>query len=163
MDEYVEHMVKRKDPFYWKIALVASVALTIISLFIALQNAFGLLLLLAMIAVVYVVWLFSKVEYEYTYFSGGFELDEVLNKTRRRKIVDTNAEELVLIAPKNSDSAKTEMSGAKVVDYSGDGPEDMKYVYIYTRNGNKTCMLIEGNDSFIKQVRRNTPQKYKAY
>ncbi len=163
MDEYVEHMVKRKDPYYWKIAFIAAIVLTVISLFLALQYAFALLLLLAMMAVVYVIWLFSNVEYEYTYFSGSFELDEVLNKTRRRKLVDTNSEELVLFAPKNSDVAKTEIGNAKILDYSGMGPEDKKYAYIYVRNGNKVCMYIEGTEELLKQIRRNTPQKYKAY
>lgn len=163
MDEYVEHMVKRKDSPLWKAAFVVAIALTLVSLFLALQYAFALLLLLAMCALVYVVWLFSNVEYEYTYFGGGMELDEVLNKSRRRKLVDTNASELILVAPKNSDSAKTEMSGAKIVDYSGMGPEELKYAYIYMRNGQKYCMYIEGSDELIKQIRRNTPQKYKAY
>ncbi|OON87046.1 hypothetical protein BXO88_05795 [Oribacterium sp. C9] len=163
MDEYVERMVKRNDPVYWKAAFVGALVLTVISLFLALQYAFALLLLLAMIAADYGIWLFSSVEYEYTYFGGSFELDEVLNKSRRRKIVETNAEELVLFAPKNSDAAKTEMGNAKILDYSGNGPEDKKYAYIYVRNGNKVCMYIEGNDELVKQVRRNTPQKYKAY
>jgi len=163
MDEYVEHMVKRKDSPLWKAALAGAIVLTLILLFLALQYAFALLLLLAMCAVVYVVWLFSNVEYEYTYFGGSFELDEVLNKSRRRKLVDTNASELILIAPKNSDSAKTEMGNAKILDYSGMGPEDQKYAYIYVRNGQKYCMYIEGNEELIKQVRRNTPQKYKSY
>ncbi|MBP3240918.1 MAG: hypothetical protein J6M92_10305 [Oribacterium sp.] len=163
MDEYVEHMVKRNDPVYWKAAFVGAAVLTVISLFLALQYAFALLLLLAMIAADYAIWLFSSVEYEYTYFGGSFELDEVLNKSRRRKIVETNGEELVLFAPKNSDSAKTEMGNAKIVDYSGNGPEDKKYAYIYVRNGNKVCMYIEGNDELVKQVRRNTPQKVKMY
>ena len=55
------------------------------------------------------------------------------------------------------------MGNAKIVDYSGNGPEDKKYAYIYVRNGNKVCMYIEGNDELVKQVRRNTPQKVKMY
>ncbi|WP_029200925.1 hypothetical protein [Oribacterium sp. NK2B42] len=67
MDDYVEHMVKRNDPVYWKAALGIAAVLTVISLFLALQYAFALLLLLAMMAADYAIWLFSSVEYGETH------------------------------------------------------------------------------------------------
>ena len=99
MDDYIEHMTKGKQPAYWTVLLVIAGALSVLSLLFAFYNVFGILLFIAVSLGTYVVWLFSKVEYEYTYVGGGFTMDQILNKTRRRQLVDTNASELIVLAP----------------------------------------------------------------
>ena len=107
------------------------------------------------------VWLFSKVEYEYTYVGGGFTMDQILNKTRRRQLVDTNASELIVLAPQNSDAVRSELQNAKIIDCAGECPADRKFGYVYNRAGQKTCIYIEVTDALLREARRCTPQKVK--
>ena len=163
MDDYIEHMTKRKNPGYWTLLLALAGVLSVLSLLFAFYNVFGILVFIAVSFGTYVVWLFSKVEYEYTYVGGDFSMDEILNKTRRRQLVDTKAAELIVLAPQNADAVKDELSGAKILDCAGDCAPERKYAYIYNRAGQKTCMYIEATEALLREARRCTPQKVKQY
>ena len=139
MDDYIEHMTKGKQPAYWTVLLVIAGALSVLSLLFAFYNVFGILLFIAVSFGTYVVWLFSKVEYEYTYVGGGFTMDQILN----------------------SDAVRSEVKNAKIIDCAGDCPVDRKFGYVYNRAGQKTCMYIEVTDALLREARRCTPQKVK--
>lgn len=162
MDNYVEHMVKRKDPGYFLLLKLACVILDIFALIIALSNAYGLILLILAGILSYIVWLFSSVEYDYLYMSGSFTVEQILNRSRRKKLLDTNASELLLVAPKGSASAKDMLGqGLKTMDLSGTGDESRKYAYIMTRNGEKHCYYIDMPEKLLKEMRYHTPSKVK--
>lgn len=163
MDDYIEHMTKRKNPAYWNLLLVLSIVLAAASLLFAFYNVFGILVFIAVTGLVYVTWLFSKVEYEYIYVGGSFAMDEILHKSRRRKLADTNASELIVLAPMESDAVRAELTGAKLVDCAGECSKDRRYGYVFLRNGQKTCLAIEMTDGLLREARRCTPQKVKQY
>ncbi len=162
MDNYVEHLVKRKDPGYFMALKILCIAMDVVFLLIAFLFVPGIIFLILSVVLTYFVFLNASVEYEYLYMSGMFSVDEVLNKSRRRKKLETNGEELVLIAPKNSASAKDELRGpCKIMDISGNGAENLKYAYIYMRNGEKHALIIEMTDALLKEMRFHTPSKVK--
>ncbi len=163
MDDYIEHMTKRRNPAYWSLLLVLTIVLAAASLLFALYNVFGILVFIAVTGLVYLVWLFSKVEYEYSYVGGSFTMDEILNKSRRRKLADTNASELLVLAPMESDAVRAELPGAKLVDCAGDAPKDRRYGYVFQRDGQKTCLCIEMTDALLREAWRCSPQKVKQY
>lgn len=162
-NSYVEHLVKRKDPSYWTLLKILSYVLAAAGLLISMSTAFGFLLLLAAAALVYVIHLFSSVEYEYLYIEGSFSVDEVLNRSRRRKLVDTGKDELILAAPQNSDAVKEEMrNGGKLTDLSGNCDANRKYVYICQQKGQKKYLLIEMTDELLRDMRYYSPSKVKT-
>ena len=163
MDDYIEHMTKRKNPGYWTLLLALAGVLSVLSLLFAFYNVFGILVFIAVSFGTYVVWLFSQVEYEYTYVGGDFSMHEILTKKRRRQLVDTKAAELIVLAPQNADAVKNELSGAKILDCAGDCAPERKYAYIYNRAGQKTCMYLEATEALLREARRCTPQKVKQY
>lgn len=162
-NEYVEHLVKRKDPVYWRLLLAVAVIATVFSLIFALFNLFGILLFIAMTAVVYFVWLFSNVEYEYLYIDGEFSVDEVQNKTRRRKLVNVRQSDLIICGPENNDDVRYNMNGAAVMDVSGGCDQSRRYVYIFTGRGRKVAMLFEMTEALKREIRYYTPQKFREY
>ena len=87
-EDFVEHLVKRKDPVYWKLLLVVSGICTALSLMVALVNLFGILIFIGLSVVTYFIWLNSSVEYEYLYIEGEFSVDRILHKNTRKKMVD---------------------------------------------------------------------------
>ena len=161
MDDYIEHMTKGKQPAYWTVLLVIAGALSVLSLLFAFYNVFGILLFIAVSFGTYVVWLFWKVEYEYSYIGGAFTMEKILNKSHRRPVADTSASELIVLAPQNSDAVRSEVKNAKIIDCAGDCPADRKFGYVYNRAGQKTCLYIEVTDALLREARRCTPQKVK--
>lgn len=160
-NEYVEHIVKRRDPAYIKVLLVAAGLLTLVLLLLSLSSPILLLLFFGGAALTYYLWLKSHTEYEYLYIDGTLSVDEIMNKSRRKQLLETRGEELLLAAPKNSDAVKDQLPGAKIQDLSGDGPEDRKYAYIYARNGERYCIYIEATEALLREIRYHAPQKMK--
>lgn len=162
MDNYVEHLVKRKDPAYFALLKILCVLLDILALFLALNTLVGILLLILAAVLTYFVWQYASVEYEYLYMGGNLTVDEVFNKSRRKTLMETNREELVLIAPKSSTSARDELRGdCKIMDISGAGAENLKYAYIFSRNGQKHCFYIEMTEQLLREMRYHSPSKVK--
>ena len=116
-ENYIEWLVKRKDPVYaWpvKILMIVVCALSVLA---ALQMLLGILILAAAAAATYFVFLNLSVEYEYLFADGGFSVDRILGKARRKKAFDCEKEEVQVIAPANSYVLKDyEKQGMKVID-----------------------------------------------
>ena len=116
-ENYIEWLVKRKDPVYaWpvKILMIVVCALSVLA---ALQMLLGILILAAAAAATYFVFLNLSVEYEYLFADGGFSVDSILGKARRKKTFDCDKEDVQVIAPANSYVLKDyEKQGMKVID-----------------------------------------------
>jgi hypothetical protein len=160
---YVEHLVKGKESILWKLLFGLAVILAAGSLWFAMVNVFGILLFIACSVAVYFVWLNSSIEYEYLYIDGEFSVDTVLHKSRRRKLVNVKASDLIICAPVNSEDAKYNANGAKLLDVSGQCPDSRKYVYVYNQGSQKYAMTFEMTDALEKEIRYYTPQKYKQF
>ena len=84
-ENYVEWLVKRKDPVYAWPVKVLMIVLCALSAFAALQVMFGVLILVAAGAATYFVFLNLSVEYEYLFADGGFSVDRILRKGQKKK------------------------------------------------------------------------------
>lgn len=162
-NSYVEHLVKGKDSILWKALFVVSVILAAVSLGFAMVNMFGILLFIAFSVVVYFVWLNTSIEYEYLYIDGEFSVDAVLHKSRRKKLVNVKASDLIICAPVNSDEVKYNANGAKLLDVAGECREQDRYVYVYNQGSQKVAMTFEMTEALEKEIRYYTPQKYKKF
>ena len=84
-DNYIEWLVKRKDPVYaWPLKILM-ILVCAVSVLAALQIMFGILILAAAAVATYFVFLNLNVEYEYLFADGGFSVDSILGKAKRKK------------------------------------------------------------------------------
>ena len=85
-ENYIEWLVKRKDPVYaWPLKILM-ILVCAVSVLAALQIMFGILILAAAAVATYFVFLNLNVEYEYLFADGGFSVDSILGKAKRKKI-----------------------------------------------------------------------------
>lgn len=162
-NSYVEQIVKRKDPPYALLAKAGAVVLCVIGVLAAMSTLFGIVVLAAAAVLTYFVWLNMNVEYEYCYFEGGLTVDKILNRSKRKRILDSEKEELVMIAPKDSTEAKDAMGrNAKVADFTSGAQDARKlYAYVYRKDGALQAAYIEPNEEMLKHMRYCTPSKVK--
>ena len=86
-ENYIEWLVKRKDPVYaWpvKILMIVVCALSVLA---ALQMLLGILILAAAAAATYFVFLNLSVEYEYLFADGGFSVRQYSWKSKKKENV----------------------------------------------------------------------------
>ena len=76
--DYVEWLVKRKDPAYaWPVRILMGL-LCVFALFLAMALIWGALVLLAVGAATFFIFQALNVDYEYLYVDGTLSIDNIL-------------------------------------------------------------------------------------
>lgn len=159
-DTYVEWLVKRKEPAYAWPARIGLGILCIISLLIAFMAVWGILLLTAVGAAAFFLVQTLSIEYEYLYIDGGFSIDKILGRSRRKKVMECSKDELIMVAPSDSFVLKDyETSGMKVLDCSSGRKEVKTHTLIYQKGSQHYKVIFEPNDKMLQAVRYTTPRK----
>ncbi len=160
-ENYIEWLVKRKDPAYaWPVKILM-ILLCAASVLAALQTMLGILILVAAGAATYFVFLNLSVEYEYLFADGGFGVDSILGRARRKKVFDCEKEEVQVIAPADSyvlkDYEKQEM---KVLNCTSGQPGVKVYALISQKGSVTTKVLFEPGEKMEGAMRRVFPRKF---
>ena len=85
-DNYVEWLVKRKDPAYAVPVKILMIVVCIFSVLSALQTVFGVIVMTIAGVATYFVFLNLSVEFEYLFAEGGLSVDRILGRAKRKKI-----------------------------------------------------------------------------
>lgn len=162
-ENYIEWLVKRKDPVYaWPLKILM-ILVCAVSVLAALQIMFGILILAAAAVATYFVFLNLNVEYEYLFADGGFSVDSILGKAKRKKKFDCDKEEVQLIAPADSYVLKDyEKQGMKVLDCTSHVQGAKVYALISQKGSQVTKVLFEPGDKMQAVMRRVFPRKFIA-
>lgn len=102
-----------------------------------------------------------SVEYEYLFADGGFSVDSILGKARRKKTFDCDKEDVQVIAPANSYVLKDyEKQGMKVIDCTSHNAGADVYALISQKGAQTTKVLFEPGDKMKAAMRRVFPRKF---
>lgn len=159
-DNYVEWLVKRKDPAYAIPVRILMGLLCAVAVLLALQTVLGVIALTIVAAATYFVFQNLSVEYEYLFAEGGLRVDRILGKARRKKAFECEKEEVQIVAPSDSYMLKDyQTSGMKVVDCSSGSRGAKTYVMISQKGSEHTRVIIEPNEKMLSAMRRCFPGK----
>lgn len=159
-DNYVEWLVKRKDPAYAIPLKILMMILCIFSVFTALRTFLGIILVLAVGAATYFIFLNLSVEYEYLFAEGGLTVDRIMGRARRKRVFDCDKEDIQMVAPADSFVLKDyERQGSRVKDFSSGRSGAKVYALMYQKGADSFKVLIEPNERMIGAMRRSLPRK----
>ncbi len=163
-DLYSECIVKRKTPMYtFAIKLLLFVAMCVAVTFMVLMVSVIPFLIAVAIGVLYYFYAASvNLEYEYTFVNGGLDVDKIMNKSRRRKLLTFDFNHLEIMAAENShllDSYR--QKSCKVYDFTSLNAENADKVYvIYGTDKNEMIkVLFEPDEKMLNDMRNNAPRK----
>jgi len=163
-DLYSECIIKRKTPMY----TVAVKLLLMIAVFIALTfMVLTLSIIPFLIAVAFGIGLYFystgvDLEYEYTFVNGELDIDKIMGKARRRRVLAFDFGHLEIMAAGKShlvDSYRQKQ--CKTYDFSSHNSANSDKVYvIYGTDKNEMIrILIEPNEKMLNDMRNNAPRK----
>ena len=159
-DNYVEWLVKRKDPAYAVPVKILMIVVCIFSVLSALQTVFGVIVMTIAGVATYFVFLNLSVEFEYLFAEGGLSVDRILGRAKRKKIFDCEKDDIQIVAPADSFVLKDyEKQGMKVKDFSSGRKDAKVYALIYQKGPDHFKVLIEPNERMIGAMRRTFPRK----
>lgn len=160
-DNYVEWLVKRKDPVYAVPVKILMMILCFLSVIAAMQTVLvGVLFMAAAGAATYFVFLNLSVEYEYLFAEGGLSVDRIMGRSRRKRVFDCDKEDIRMVAPQASFVLKDyERQGTQVKNYSSGRREAKVYALIYQKGANNFKVLFEPDERMTTAMRRAFPRK----
>lgn len=157
MDFFNEWIVKRKrsvlDIMTIFITLLAAVF--IIYLLLAFSRYIIGLLPIAIALVIYLAYRVisnSNIEYEYIVTNGNMDVDKIIARKRRKKVLSINAKDFEYFAPLTQEHASVfdDKSITKRIDVSSNTPSERTHFAIYYNNGEKVCLIFEPTDKMIE-------------
>ena len=105
-----------------------------------------------------------KMDYEYSYTNGIFDIAKVKNNKTRKEILSCNTvEERELIAPIMTNGFDRYQSTSDIKKINAWLNRDMqKYFAIIRKDNQKTMLIFEPSEKFIATLRKYNPQKVKT-
>lgn len=161
-DLYSELLVKKEQTAKDVVIRYGLIALTV--LFVAAGLFISALLLVGAIAlgvISYFVIPKTDLEYEYLFVNGDMDIDMVMSKAKRKKVLSLKLTEADLVAPMTSHRMDYYNGNQKlkVLDYSSGNPEHKRFAVI-TRIGNESCkVIIEPDEQMAQAIKNSAPSK----
>jgi hypothetical protein len=139
------------------IALIAFCGITSI-LFVSF-----ILLLLAVLfgAIWYMLYLNSKIEYEYTYIEGRMSIARIKAKRKRKELARIEMEEVILIAPTNSHELDSYFNNNQIKrKVCTSGLQDIhSYQVVYKTSNDINMIEFEPDQNMLEMIQARNPRK----
>lgn len=160
-ENYVEWLVKRKDPIYALPVKIVMAAVFALSVLMALGSVLGVVLMTVVGAAGYFIFLSLSVEFEYLFAEGGLRIDRILGRARRKKVFECEKEEVQIIAPLGAGQLREyENQRIKIMDCTSGRTKKGVYAVICQKGSETIKILLEPNEKMLGAMRRSLPSRF---
>lgn len=166
MDSYCEYILKRKRTSKDTLISIGIVlaALLIINVVIPIiSGLLGFLGFLMPLLIVGVIWGAYKlivgrnIEYEYLLTGSDIDIDKIINRNGRKRVISVTREEIEVMAPIRSHHLPG-LDAIDKVDVTSGDPEGKVYVLIANKDTRK-AIYFEPNEKIITGLKDRNPRK----
>lgn len=167
MDVFAEHIVTKKKTvkdylLMFGIFLLA-VALTTVSGFFLFTKYGSLIFLLSVGVVLGSYYLLTQfnVEYEYIVTNGELDIDTIINRNKRKRIISVAAKDFELMAPVGSKNFLAEENGSftRVINAASSENSESAYYAIFSKDGQRIKLIFEPTEQMVEDCRLHAPRK----
>lgn len=154
-DAFYEHFVAKKSG----VSSILKRILLIVGIFfltVLLSNVIGVfaftLGLLGIILVVFLVFPYLKVEYEYSLLNHDLDISAIYNQEKRKKKAELDLQKAEIIAPTASPRL-AHYNPVKTMDFSSGNKNAKTYSIMTSINDNLTNIIIEPDEAMLSHMR----------
>ena len=170
MDLFSEYIVKKKKDGkdILKIAgiVIAAIILVLFSfalVAIPLLSSFAVLVTAGVVYGAYYLITNLNVEYEYIVTNGELDVDTILNRRKRKRIITVHSKTFELVAPVGSSEYKGEENGnfTRVIDASSGRDNAKAYFAIFSKDGQRIKLIFEPTQKMLDAFKTFVPRNVK--
>lgn len=170
MDIFVEYIVKRKKgkKEYVKIAaiIVAAIVLAMLTPMLMLVPVVGSLSVLCTVAVIYGAYYLItnlNVEYEYILTNGELDVDTIINRRSRKRLITVQVKNFEFVAPTGTSEFKSEENAnfTRVIDASSANIEHKAYFAVFNKDGQRIKLVFEPTEKMLDVFETIVPRNVK--
>lgn len=170
MDIFIEQLLKRRRTTadYVKIALCVVGMLALIY-FITQWGFVPFIGMTVLIVCGLLLWLLiwavqsTNAEFEYTFTNGVLDVDKILNKRTRKKVLELNSREIQIMAKQSSSEYRSyeRNSAVKKIFACADAknPNDENWFVVYIDGSQPTMLIFTPEERIVDGFHKYNPQK----
>lgn len=167
---YYEYMVKKdsnvKEKCISALIYLAAIVLSIVLFFLLMPYGLGSLVALLIAGIIYGAYRLSgsmKKEFEYIVTEGTIDVDEILNKAKRKRLISFSLNDVSFIARTDDGEFKHLLNQKydKVIDATSRTEGKKVYFTEVYKNG-RTLVKMELTDNMIESLKAISPSKIHA-
>lgn len=156
-ESYIEQMIKQKTTMPTMVKRAAISLLILLGILLCWISVAAFPLFLGLVALA--VWLLKRtsLEYEYIYYAGDIDIDKIMGRQKRKRVLSTNIKDLEVLAPTGSVELQR-YRDLKVLDCSTN-TENPTYEMVVMIKGQKTRVKFEPKEQIVDGMRMYDPRK----
>jgi Holliday junction resolvasome RuvABC ATP-dependent DNA helicase subunit len=164
VDTFLEKIVPRKknilDYLFMVIVIMVNIPLFYLTFSIGFLSYVIPLIIPCIIYLDYILITMRNVEYEYIITNSDLDIDTIINKKKRKRLLSVNIKDFELVASTSSDKITTEMRNIKNVIHTESSPtaEDLYFV-VLTYNKKRTILIMEPGEKMLNAMHAVAPRK----
>lgn len=145
-DTFVEELVKRSSTGVIALAkcgVVLAVIVLSLAVFWFIPYIFPLMFCIFVIAGYFGIK-FLNVEYEYAFTNGDLDIDKIMGKRKRKRVLATDTAHIKVMAPytKEYESVATAYDVSYSLDYSSSSQAPNRWFIIFEDKSEKLCFMV---------------------
>ncbi len=184
-DVYMEYMVKHKKDTKSKAAVIGIYVLagllTIIMCMLIMYGAYALAgtgisqfsFSIGLVLIVF-MWYFAvffakkfDIEYEYILTNSSLDIDKIMSKSQRKRVVSLDFTEIESCANIKDDSHNSSYKrgndGFKLYDVTGDAEDGGVYFVDFSNEGERSRVLFQPTSRMMESIRKCNPRSIFVY
>jgi hypothetical protein len=160
-DSYVELIVKRKTPLKEQMLKVAIIIITVIAFLIGMVNQIVLIAAIGMGILAYFLVPRFDLEYEYILINNELDIDKIMSRTRRKRVISYDLTKMVILAPLNSHHMDYHKNNRnlKAANYSSLIEKNKKYAMVIHTEKENQFVIFEPDKNMLNILQKNAPRK----
>ncbi len=161
-DLYSELLVKKNPTAQDAVIKYGLIVLTVLAVLAGLFiTPIFLVVAIALGVACYFVIPRTDLEYEYLFVNGEFDIDMVMAKSKRKKVMSMKLSEVDLVAPLDSHRMDyyNGNSRMKTLDYSSGNPQHKRFAVITKNGGENSKIIIEPDEQMAQAIKNSAPSK----
>ena len=154
---------KAADNLITLITVLATLGLIAFSIIWTPIRTYAIAIGIVAVFIAYRIITDRNIEFEYTLAGNSISLDKIINKRKRKRIINCDLTDFDIIAPMDSHHYEEHRDNyaRKIVSTSEDHPEE-EYFGILEYDGKRTMLIFEADEKARKHLKKYMDQKFKG-
>ncbi len=166
MDIFLEYIVSRKKGIKEILKIVGIILAMMVLLYgctFLLITPFASISFVLAAAVVYGAYYLitaQNVEYEYIVTNGELDVDRIVHRRKRKRLLTVHSRTFDIVAPVGSPEHKGEENAAftRVIDASSGRIDDKTYYAVFSKDGQKIKLIFEPTEKMLEAFKTFVPR-----
>ena len=125
----------------------------------------GFLIVVAFLIADYFLLPTFDLEFEYLYVNGELDVDKIMSRQKRKRVLSVDVKELEIMAPSESHALDSynNRQNIKTYNFSSLDPQHKTYTMIVKGDKEMKRVIFEPNEVILKDMKRIAPREVNLY